>query len=136
MSRAPSVSEVAAVVGNPARANVLVALLDGRALTAGELAYAAGVSPQTTSEHLGKMIEARLLVSMKQGRHRYYWLASPLVGRMLEAIMAVAPKDRRVTGHARATMMRCKWRAPAKTIWRVVSASPWPTCFPPAIMWS
>jgi DNA-binding transcriptional ArsR family regulator len=90
MLAAPSISEVAAIVGNPARANVLMALLDGRALTAGELAYAAGVSPQTTSEHLAKMTEARLLVLTKQGRHCYYRLASPLVGRMLEGIMAVA----------------------------------------------
>jgi DNA-binding transcriptional ArsR family regulator len=86
----PSISEVAALVGNPARANVLMALLDGRALTAGELAYAAGVSPQTTSGHLAKMIDARLLVFAKQGRHCYYRLASPLVGRMLEGLMAVA----------------------------------------------
>lgn len=86
----PSISEVAALVGNPARANVLMALLDGRALTAGELAYAAGVSPQTTSGHLAKMIDARLLLLAKQGRHVYYRLASPLVGRMLEGLMAVA----------------------------------------------
>jgi DNA-binding transcriptional ArsR family regulator len=86
----PSISEVAALVGNPARANVLMALLDGRALTAGELAYMAGVSPQTTSGHLARMTEARLLTLTKQGRHSYYRLASPLVCRMLEGIMAVA----------------------------------------------
>jgi DNA-binding transcriptional ArsR family regulator len=86
----PSLAEVAALVGNPARANVLVALLDGRALTATELAYAAGVSPQTASGHLAKMTECRLLSLRRQGRHSYYRLASPLVGRMLESIMAVA----------------------------------------------
>src|SRR6266851_1442782 len=86
----PSISEVAALVGNPARANVLMALHDGRALTATELAYAAGVSPQTTSGHLAKLTEARLLVLAKQGRHAYYRLASPLIGRMIESIMAVA----------------------------------------------
>src|SRR5262245_56476398 len=86
----PSISEVAALVGNPARANVLMALLDGRALTASELAHAAGVSPQTTSGHLARMTEARLLTLTKQGRHSYYRLASPLVCRMLEGIMAVA----------------------------------------------
>jgi DNA-binding transcriptional ArsR family regulator len=86
----PPISEVAALVGNPARANVLLALLDGRALTAGELAYAAGVSPQTTSGHLAKLTEARLLILAKQGRHSYYRLASPVVGRMLEGLMAVA----------------------------------------------
>ncbi|HUC16882.1 MAG TPA: helix-turn-helix transcriptional regulator [Acetobacteraceae bacterium] len=87
---APSIAEVAALVGNPARANMLTALLDGRAATAGELAQAAGVSPQTTSGHLAKLTEARLLLLSKQGRHVYYRLASPLIGRMLEGIMAVA----------------------------------------------
>jgi DNA-binding transcriptional ArsR family regulator len=86
----PSLAEVAALVGNPARANILIALLDGRALTAGELAYAAGVAPQTTSGHLAKLTEGRLLALTKQGRHSYYRLASPLIGRMLESIMAVA----------------------------------------------
>ncbi|MBV9523344.1 MAG: helix-turn-helix transcriptional regulator [Alphaproteobacteria bacterium] len=86
----PSIATIAALVGNPARANVLTALLDGRALTAGELAYAAHVSPQTTSGHLAKLTEARLLVLQKRGRYSYYRLASPLIGRMLEGIMAVA----------------------------------------------
>jgi DNA-binding transcriptional ArsR family regulator len=86
----PRLAEVAALVGDPARANMLCALLDGRALTAGELAYAAGVSPQTTSGHLAKLTAAKLLALEKQGRHRYYRLAGPLIGRMLEGIMAVA----------------------------------------------
>jgi DNA-binding transcriptional ArsR family regulator len=83
-------AEVAALVGDPARANILSALMDGRALTASELAYAARVSPQTTSGHLAKLTDARMLTLHKQGRHRYYRLASPTVGHMLEAIMAVA----------------------------------------------
>jgi DNA-binding transcriptional ArsR family regulator len=86
----PSIAEIAALVGNPGRANMLTALLDGRALTAGELAHAAGLSPQTASGHLAKMREARLLVLAKQGRHSYYRLSTPLIGRMLEGIMAVA----------------------------------------------
>src|SRR5215831_10527082 len=90
MSNAPQMAEVAALVGNPARANILCALLGGRALTATELAFAAGVSPQTTSGHLGKLLTARLLVLMRQGRHRYYRLAGPHVGLMLESIMNVA----------------------------------------------
>jgi DNA-binding transcriptional ArsR family regulator len=65
------------------------ALLDGCALTAGELAHMAGVSPQTTSGHLAKMTEARLLTSRK-GRHSRYRLASPLICRMLEGIVAAA----------------------------------------------
>lgn len=83
-------AEIAALVGDPARANILCALLGGRAFTATELAFAAGVSPQTTSGHLGKLVTARLLVLMKQGRHRYYRLAGPQVGQMLESIMNVA----------------------------------------------
>src|SRR5215469_9620837 len=90
MSNAPQLAEVAALVGDPARANILCALLDGRALTATELAFAAGVSPQTTSGHLGKLLGANLLVLMRQGRHRYYRLAGPHVGHMLESIMNVA----------------------------------------------
>jgi DNA-binding transcriptional ArsR family regulator len=90
MSNAPQIAEVAALVGDPARANMLCALLGGRALTATELAFAAGVSPQTTSGHLGKLFAARLVVLMKQGRHRYYRLAGPQVGQMLESIMNVA----------------------------------------------
>ena len=90
MSNAPQIAEVAALVGDPARASMLCALLGGRALTAGELACAAGVSPQTTSGHLGKLSAANLLVQMKQGRHRYYRLAGPQVGQMLEGIMNVA----------------------------------------------
>jgi len=83
-------AEVAALVGDPARANIMCALFDGRALTAKELAYAAHVSPQTTSGHLAKLTESRLLTVVKQGRHRYYRLATPLIGQMLESILAVA----------------------------------------------
>lgn len=83
-------AEVGALVGDPARANMLAALMDGRALTATELAYVAGVAPQTASGHLGKLADANLLALEKQGRHRYYRVASPLVVRMLEGILAVA----------------------------------------------
>ena len=90
MEAGPHLAQIAALVGDPARANMLSALMDGRALTATELAYFAGVTPQTASSHLGKLAEAGLLALGKQGRHRYYRLASPLVGRMLEGIMVVA----------------------------------------------
>jgi DNA-binding transcriptional ArsR family regulator len=86
----PAVSEIAALVGNPARANILMALIDGRALTASELAYVAGVSPQTASEHLARLREANLLSMTKQGRHCYFRLGSPQVARMIEGIMVVA----------------------------------------------
>ena len=86
----PSLAEVAALIGNPARANMLTVLLDGRALTATELAFAGGVAPQTASGHLARLTEGRLLTLAKKGRHAYYRLASPMIGRMLESIMAVA----------------------------------------------
>jgi DNA-binding transcriptional ArsR family regulator len=90
ISNAPQIAEVAALVGDPARANMLVALLGGRALTATELAYAAGVSRPTTGGHLGKLFAARLVILMKQGRRRYCRLAGPHVAHMLESIMHVA----------------------------------------------
>lgn len=102
------VAEVAALVGDPARANMLCALLDGRALTATELAFSARVSPQTASGHLGKLAAAKLLTLVKQGRHRYYRLAGPRVGRMLEGIMdAAALSPPRYRPHSRLEM---KWR--------------------------
>jgi DNA-binding transcriptional ArsR family regulator len=84
------IAATAALLGDPARANILAALLDGRALTAKELAFAAHVTPQTASGHLAKLSDGGLLAAEKQGRHRYYRLASPLVGQMLEGVMAVA----------------------------------------------
>jgi DNA-binding transcriptional ArsR family regulator len=96
-----SLAEVAALIGDPARANILQALADGRALTAGELAWHAGVSAQTTSGHLAKLTEAQLIALEKQGRHRYFRLASPQVADAMEALMLVAasgPKRHRPTG--------------------------------------
>ncbi|MDB5361859.1 MAG: transcriptional regulator [Rhodospirillales bacterium] len=90
MIAAANLAEVAALVGDPARANMLAALMDGRALTASELAFMARITPQTASAHLAKLTQSHLLSVAKQGRHRYFRLASPLVGRMLEGIMAVA----------------------------------------------
>jgi DNA-binding transcriptional ArsR family regulator len=83
-------AEIAALAGDPARAGMLQTLMDGRALTASELAHVAGVTPQTASSHLGRMITAGLLSVEKQGRHRYHRLASPAVARMMESIMQVA----------------------------------------------
>lgn len=83
-------AEVAGLAGDPARANMLVVLMDGRALTAKELAHAAGITPQTASGHLARLTEAGLLSMERQGRHRYHRLASPEVARMVESIMSVA----------------------------------------------
>jgi DNA-binding transcriptional ArsR family regulator len=94
MTTGPIIAEIAALVGEPARAAILWALLDGRALTAHELAFAARVTPQTASTHLAKLTEAGLLTPLRQGRHRYFRLASPKVVDMLDAIVAVALENR------------------------------------------
>jgi len=90
MSDAGGIAMVAALLGEPARANMMAALMDGRALTAKELAFAAHVSAPTASGHLAKLADAALLTVARQGRHRYYRIASPAVGRMVEGIMTVA----------------------------------------------
>lgn len=87
-------TEIANLAGDPARAGMLHALLDGRALTASELAQAAHVTPQTASGHLTKLAAGGLIAVEKQGRHRYHRLASPAVARMLESIMQVAADAR------------------------------------------
>jgi DNA-binding transcriptional ArsR family regulator len=90
MVAAANLVEVAALVGDTARATILAALMGGQALTGSELAYLARVSRPTASEHLLKLAAARLVSVTKQGRYRYYRIASPLVARMLESIIAVA----------------------------------------------
>jgi DNA-binding transcriptional ArsR family regulator len=88
------IAEIAALAGDPARANILSALLDGRAMTAGELAYAAHVTPQTASAHLGKLADAGLISATPSGRHRYFRLSSAKVAQMLESIGSVALDSR------------------------------------------
>tara|TARA_B100000513_G_scaffold41259_1_gene15632 strand:- start:845 stop:1546 length:702 start_codon:yes stop_codon:yes gene_type:complete len=88
-----NLAEVGSLVGDVARAQMLVALLDGRALTAGELAWCAGIAPQTASGHLGKLHGAGLLAMEKQGRHRYFRLSSPTVAAMLESMGVVCAID-------------------------------------------
>jgi DNA-binding transcriptional ArsR family regulator len=90
MTSIAALAETAALIGDPARATMLAALLDGRALTAGELATAAGVTPQTASGHLARLGTAGLLAVERQGRHRYHRLASPAVARLLEGLMEVS----------------------------------------------
>jgi DNA-binding transcriptional ArsR family regulator len=100
------IAEIAALVGDPARATMVSALLDGRALTASELAGAARITPQTASTHLAKLTEASLLSVVRNGRHRYFRLASPIVADMIDGIVAVAlqkrPRYHPLSRHARA----------------------------------
>lgn len=95
------IASVAALVGDPARARMLIALMDGRARTAKELAYGAGVTPQTASSHLAKLLRARLLAMERQSRHRYFRLAAPSVGHAVEALMVVSSSRPRATASAR-----------------------------------
>lgn len=85
-----AVAEIASLVGEPARAAMLGVLMDGRALTAAELAAAAGVTPQTASSHLARLTTAGLLAVEAQGRHRYHRLATPEIAGLIEGIMQVA----------------------------------------------
>jgi DNA-binding transcriptional ArsR family regulator len=88
------IASVAELIGEPARAAVLVALLDGRSLTAGELALIANVSAQSASAHLSKMVAGGLLKARSSGRHRYYSLAGPDVAHAMEALGAIATLPR------------------------------------------
>lgn len=87
MVSANRIAEVAAVVGDPARAVMLTALMDGRALTAAELAGVANITPQTASSHLARLVTVDLVKVEKQGRHRYHRLTSTGVARLIEELM-------------------------------------------------
>jgi DNA-binding transcriptional ArsR family regulator len=90
MKEGPDIAQIGALIGDPARANMLTALMDGKALTATELAAAGGVTVQTASTHLAKLQSGQLLAQRKQGRHRYFTLADDGVGKLLESIMGFA----------------------------------------------
>lgn len=87
MKNGPSIAAVGALVGDPARANMLTSLMSGQAMTATELAHAGGIAAATASGHLTKLLEGGLLLVEKHGRHRYYRLAGPDVAAAIEALM-------------------------------------------------
>ena len=103
-------AEIGLLIGEPARAAMLDALMDGRALTAGELAGVAGITPQTASGHLARLAEANLLAVERQGRHRYHRLASAEVAELIESVARIAavtlpaPVRKPVTGPRDAQM--------------------------------
>src|SRR5580704_19689794 len=101
MKAGPDIAMIAALVGDPARANMLMALMTGRALTASELAVQAGITPQTASSHLAKLEAGGLIEQEKQGRHRYFRLSGPDVAGLLEVIEGVAAR----AGHGFATII-------------------------------
>jgi DNA-binding transcriptional ArsR family regulator len=90
MKDGPNIARVAALIGDNARAEVLTALMADRALTATELAGVAGVTKQTISAHLAKLLDAQLIAVSEQGRHRYFRLADRDVAQLLESLMGVA----------------------------------------------
>ena len=90
MHTAHPIATIGELLGDPARAEMLVALLDGRTLTAGELAFAANVSAQSASGHLAKLVEGGLLTMRSSGRHRYFSLAAREVAYAVEALGAIA----------------------------------------------
>ena len=90
MKEGPDIARLAALIGDPARANMLTALLSGKALTASELAGEAGVTLPTASAHLAKLDDGGLLKPRKQGRHKYFTLANDEVAAVLEALMGLA----------------------------------------------
>ncbi|MEE9388869.1 MAG: helix-turn-helix transcriptional regulator [Paracoccaceae bacterium] len=92
MKEGPDIAAIAALIGDPGRANMLSALMSGKALTATELAFEAGITAQTASAHLAKLEAGGLLAREKQGRHRYFRLLDEDVAHVLEALMGLAAK--------------------------------------------
>ena len=92
MKDGPDIARIATLIGDPGRANMLAALMSGKALTAGELAAEAGVQSQTASGHLSRLEEGQLIARERQGRHHYFRLADGDVAGVLEALMGLAAK--------------------------------------------
>jgi DNA-binding transcriptional ArsR family regulator len=97
MKEGPDISIIAALIGNPASANMLMALMSGPALTATELAQEAGLTLSTASGHLARLEKAGLIAIARQGRHRYFRLADSEVAVALESLMPLAAR----AGHIR-----------------------------------
>ena len=100
MKLGPDISRIAALLGDPTRSAMLSALMGGQALTAGELAREAGITPQTASAHLGGLEDGGLLIRRRQGRHSYFALAGPDVAEVLEQLALIADR----AGHRRARL--------------------------------
>src|SRR3954471_6356689 len=88
----PEIAAIAGLIGDRARANILLSLMEGRALTASELARSAGITKQTASSHLAKLLDARLIAVERAGRHRYHRLADDDVGLAIEQLIGLATR--------------------------------------------
>lgn len=108
MELGPDIAFVANLMGEPARAAILVALVGGRARPAGELAFIGNVAPQTASFHLRKLMEAALITVERHGRHSYYRLADERVAATLESLAALAPVRQPATPQTRADSERIR----------------------------
>jgi len=97
MKTGPDISRIASLIGDPARANMVLALMSGASLSAADLAREGGITPSTATGHLSKLVAAGLLSVRKQGRNRYFTLAEPDVAEAIEALIAVAAR----AGHLR-----------------------------------
>lgn len=101
-SDGPALARLAALLADDTRATICLALLDGRAWTAGELARLAGVVPSTASDHLTRLVRGGLLAEERQGRHRYVRLAGPAVAQLVEDLAGHAPGRPEPAGSLRA----------------------------------
>lgn len=92
------IARIASLLGEPARTAMVVELMGGQALTSSELSRAAGVGASTTSVHLAQLVDAQLLRVTPSGRHRYYWLASPDIARLVETLMQITTQTATIPG--------------------------------------
>jgi DNA-binding transcriptional ArsR family regulator len=121
----PDIASVAALISEPARARILIALLDGRSLPATELAQRAGITCPTASSHLAKLAVGKLLQVIPQGRHRYYRIANARVAELLESMGGLLPEKRRSVLKTKVLLRK---RAPVtitlRAAWRLESPRP------------
>ena len=120
-----SIARLAGLLADPTRAGMCLALMDGRAWTAGELATATGVARSTASEHLDQLVAGGLLAQERQGRHRYLRLASPAAAQLVESLAVQAGPGHVPRGPCARSRPARRWRvaAPATTTWPAGSAS-------------
>ncbi len=97
----PDIARIAATIGDASRIRMLVLLMEGRALTAKELALGAGIEPGTATSHLKRLVDDGLLESTSQGRHKYFRFASQQVAQLVESLMRVAPQRKTQPAAAR-----------------------------------
>lgn len=109
MEAAPDLARIAATVGDARRIQMLSLLMEGRALTAKELALGAHITPATASAHLKRLLDDGLLASASQGRHKYFRFASPQVARLVESLMQLAPRRAATAAHEQEPIRRARY---------------------------